>query len=128
LRHPHIAALIDSGVSDEGTPWFAMTLVDGQRIDAWCQARRLDMRARVRLFLDVCAAVDHAHRNLIVHRDLKPSNVLVDDGGHVHLLDFGIARIAQAGDTTQTHKRALTPHYAAPEQFRGAVASTAMDV
>jgi len=128
LRHPHIAALVDSGMSDEGTPWFAMTLVDGQRIDAWCQTRQLGMPARVRLLLDVCAAVDHAHRNLIIHRDLKPSNVLVDDGGHVHLLDFGIARLAQAGESTQTHKRALTPQYAAPEQFRGAAASTAMDV
>ena len=128
LRHPHIAALIDSGVSDEGTPWFAMTLVEGQRIDMWCRTRRLDMRARVRLFLDVCAAVDHAHRALVIHRDLKPSNVLVDDGGHVHLLDFGIARIVQEGEPTQTHKRALTPQYAAPEQFRGALPSTAMDV
>ena len=128
LRHPHIAALIDGGVSDEGTPWFAMTLVDGQRIDAWCQAHQLGMPARVRLLLDVCAAVDHAHRNLIIHRDLKPSNVLVDEDAHVHLLDFGIARLAQAGELTQTHKRALTPQYAAPEQFRGAAASTAMDV
>jgi len=128
LRHPHIAALIDSGMSDEGTPWFAMTLVDGQRIDTWCQARQLGMPARVRLLLDVCAAVEHAHRNLIIHRDLKPSNVLVDDDGNVHLLDFGIARLAQVGELTQTHKRALTPQYAAPEQFRGAAASTAMDV
>lgn len=128
LRHPYIAALIDSGMSDEGTPWFAMTLVDGQRIDAWCQARRLDMRSRVRLFLDVCAAVDHAHRNLIIHRDLKPSNVLVDEGGHVRLLDFGIARLVQTAELTQTHKRALTPQYAAPEQFRGAAPSTTMDV
>jgi len=127
LNHPHIATLLDAGIDSDGTPWFAMALVEGQRIDHWCVAHALDIRARARLFLDVCAAIDYAHRHLIIHRDLKPSNVLVDDEGHVRLLDFGIARLA-SGDTTLTLSPALTPNYAAPEQFRGAAISVATDV
>ncbi|HET7845760.1 MAG TPA: serine/threonine-protein kinase, partial [Xanthomonadales bacterium] len=129
LRHPHIATLFDSGTAPDGTPWLAMALVDGVRIDAWCERRALAPREIVRLFLDVCDAVAHAHRNLVIHRDLKPSNVLVDHDGHVRLLDFGIARLAdEQGEATATQWRALTPEYAAPEQFDGAPPSTAMDV
>lgn len=130
LSHPHIATLLDSGVEPDGTPWLAMALVEGQPIDAWCEAQAIDLRGRVRLLLDVCEAVAHAHRALVVHRDLKPSNVLVDADGHVRLLDFGIARLTDdtLGDTTATHWRALSPQYAAPEQFEGAAATTVMDV
>ena len=130
LNHPHIATLLDAGIADDGTPWIAMVLVDGVRIDQWCEQHECDLRTRVRLFLDVCAAVAHAHRGLVVHRDLKPSNVLVDGEGHVRLLDFGIARLLDdtQGENTATHWRALSPSYAAPEQFAGAVQSTAVDV
>jgi tetratricopeptide (TPR) repeat protein len=130
LRHPHIATLLEAGVEPDGTPWLAMSLVEGERIDAWCDARGLDARARVRLLLDVCEAVAYAHRALVVHRDLKPSNVLVDADGHVRLLDFGIARLVDdtSHEATATHWRALSPAYAAPEQFTGAPPSTAMDV
>src|SRR5690606_19351408 len=92
LRHPYIAALYDAGVSADGTPWLAMQLVEGEPIDRWCTRRGLDAAARVRLMLQVCAALDYSHRNLVVHRDIKPSNVLVDADGHVRVLDFGIAR------------------------------------
>jgi tetratricopeptide (TPR) repeat protein len=130
LRHLHIATLIDGGLSEDGTPWLAMALVEGESIDRWCRAHRLAVRDRVRLLLDVCDAIDYAHRNLVVHRDLKPSNVLVDASGHVRLLDFGIARWLDPSNSrcTYTQDRALTPEYAAPEQFRGAGPSTAMDV
>ena len=129
LRHPYIAPLHDAGIADDGTPWLAMARVEGERIDAWCDARGLDAAARVRLLLQVCEAVAHAHRNLVIHRDIKPSNVLVDDDGRVRLLDFGIARATDAvGERTATALRALTPDYAAPEQFEGAPATTAMDV
>lgn len=129
LRHPHIATLFEAGIAPDGTPWLAMTLVDGVRIDAWCEQRGLGARQIGELMLGVCDAVAYAHRNLVIHRDLKPSNVLVDDDGHVRLLDFGIARLAdEAGEVTATQWRALTPEYAAPEQFTGAPASTAMDV
>ena len=129
LNHPHIVPLFDAGVADDGTPWLAMALVDGVHIDAWCHERSLDARAIVRLSLDVCDAVGYAHQNLVIHRDLKPSNVLVDAHGHVRLLDFGISRLADGhADATATLQRALTPSYAAPEQFDGAAPATTMDV
>ncbi len=129
LHHPYIAPLYDAGVADDGTPWLAMARVEGERIDAWCDAHALDAAARVRLLLQVCEAVAHAHRSLVIHRDIKPSNVLVDGDGRVRLLDFGIAHATDAaGERTATALRALTPDYAAPEQFAGAPPTTAMDV
>ena len=130
LRHPYIAALYDAGVSTDGTPWLAMQLVEGEPIDQWCTRHRLDAAARVRLLLQVCEALDYSHRNLVVHRDIKPSNVLVDGDGHVRVLDFGIARTLDDGGIalTRTVLQALTPEYAAPEQFSGAPPATAMDV
>ena len=130
LRHPYLAQLYDTGVADDGTPWLAMALVEGERIDLWCEQRGLGIEARVRLVLQVCGALSYAHRNLVIHRDIKPSNVLVDHDGHVRLLDFGIARLADnaTDERTTTELRALTPEYAAPEQFLGALPSTTMDV
>lgn len=129
LNHPNVTALVDSGVAEDGTCWLAMPLVDGQRIDGWCEAQSFDARQIVRLYLQVCDAVAYAHRNLVIHRDLKPSNVLVDRDGHVRLLDFGIGQFADAdGERTQTMWRALTPGYAAPEQLRGDPPTTAVDV
>ncbi len=128
LRHPNIARLIDGGVAGE-TPYFAMELVEGERIDRWCDARRLNLRDRVQLFLQVLDAVSEAHRNLIVHRDLKPSNVLVDGDGQAHLLDFGIAQLLEEdADATQTQHRAFTPDFASPEQLRAEPVTTASDV
>jgi serine/threonine-protein kinase len=107
--------------------------VDGMRIDAYCDSRRLDIIARVKLFLQVCAALSHAHANLIVHRDLKPSNILVMHDGTVKLLDFGVAKLleSEAEETrqlTQALGAALTPEYAAPEQIEGGPITTATDV
>ncbi|WP_027079043.1 serine/threonine-protein kinase [Luteimonas mephitis] len=129
LNHPNITALVDSGVADDGTCWLAMPLVEGERIDHWCEREALDTRAVVGLCLQVCDAVAHAHRSLVIHRDLKPSNVLVEAGGHVRLLDFGIGQFTDSTEErTHTLWRALTPGYAAPEQRLGAASSTAMDV
>ncbi|MCC6561119.1 MAG: serine/threonine protein kinase [Xanthomonadales bacterium] len=129
LSHPHIVPLFDAGITADGTPWLAMALVTGERIDHWCDTHDCDVRKRVRLLLDVCDAVSYAHQNLVVHRDLKPSNVLVDGSGQVRLLDFGIARLLDEDlESTSTAYRALTPGYAAPEQFAGASAATTMDV
>jgi eukaryotic-like serine/threonine-protein kinase len=131
LRHPHIAHLIDAGVSPAGQPFLVLEYVDGEPIDAYCDRRRLGVRERVRLFLDVLAAVAHAHANLVVHRDLKPSNVLVDRDGTVKLLDFGVAKLltAEAAASTQTlTERALTLAYAAPEQLGDGDITTATDV
>lgn len=130
LKHPNIAALLDGGLTDDGEPYFAMEYVDGAPITEYCDRERLTVNARIRLFLSVCDAVSYAHGNLIVHRDLKPSNILVDDLGQTKLLDFGIAKLLSedGGDRTQTSLRALTPDYAAPEQFVGGPITTAVDV
>ncbi|MBA8883658.1 serine/threonine-protein kinase [Dokdonella fugitiva] len=131
LDHPNLARFIDGGIAPDGRPWFALEFVRGQTVTRWCDAQRLDLHARVRLFLDVCAAVQYAHAQLVVHRDLKPANVLVDGDGRVKLLDFGIARLLDddaAASTTLAGGRLLTPEYAAPEQFRGEAAGVATDV
>jgi eukaryotic-like serine/threonine-protein kinase len=135
LAHPHIAELADAGVSPTGAPYLVLELVEGEPIDHYCDLRRLDVEARVRLFLDIAGAVGHAHANLIVHRDLKPSNVLVSKAGQVKLLDFGIAKLLEgegqdgaATSLTVEGGRAMTPEYAAPEQVTGAPVTTATDV
>lgn len=128
LRHPHIATLLDGGFSDDGDPYFVMEYVDGVPIDQWCDARTLDLRQRVQLFVQVLEAVGHAHRNLVIHRDLKPSNLLVDADGRVKLLDFGIAKQLEGNDATATSDRALTFEYASPEQLHAAPITTATDI
>ncbi|MEM8930248.1 MAG: serine/threonine-protein kinase [Acidobacteriota bacterium] len=139
LRHPSIAQLLDGGLTDDGRPWFAMELVEGARIDRWCDVRRLDVRARLRLFVEVARAVEVAHRSLVVHRDIKPSNVLVDDAGdgagRVKLLDFGIAKLLDPDGAsgarpalTRAGTAAMTPELASPEQLRGELVTTASDV
>jgi serine/threonine protein kinase len=93
LAHPHIAELLDAGVTPAGQPYLVLEYVEGERVDQYCDQRRLDLKARIRLFLKVLMAVGHAHANLIVHRDIKPPNVLVRTDGQVKLLDFGIAKL-----------------------------------
>ncbi|HET8898216.1 MAG TPA: serine/threonine-protein kinase [Rhodanobacteraceae bacterium] len=119
LRHPHIAALLDGGVATDGTPYLAMALVEGERIDHYCDQHQLGARQRVQLLLAICDATAHAHRQLVIHRDIKPGNILVDAEGHAMLLDFGIARILDDTDQEATMTRAFTPDYAAPEQRAG---------
>ena len=130
LRHPNIAKLLDGGITDDGDPYFAMEYVDGQPLTEYCDQQRLTIEQRVKLLLSVCDAVSYAHRRLIVHRDLKPSNILVDRNGRATLLDFGIAKLISEDDTsrTKTTLRALTPDYAAPEQFTGGEVTTSVDV
>ncbi len=143
LNHPHIARLYDGGIlppettAPQGIPYLVMEYVAGQPIDAYCDARRLSLDERIRLFLSVCHAVQYAHRNLVVHRDLKPSNILITVGdetspdGTPKLLDFGIAKLLDpmgASALTQDGHRALTPEYASPEQIRGTSITTATDV
>ncbi len=133
LQHPSIARLLDGGVTPQGAPYFVMELVEGVPVTSHCRDRGLDVEGRLRVFLQICDAVQYAHRNLIVHRDLKPSNILVDGEDRVKLLDFGIAKLlgdAQGGrdGAPQTIERALTPEYAAPEQLRDEPISTSTDV
>jgi serine/threonine-protein kinase len=135
LSHPNIARLHDAGAAADGTLYLVFEYVEGQRIDEWCDARQLDLAARIRLFLDVCAAVAHAHLHLIVHRDLKPSNILVTADGCAKLLDFGIAKLLETEadapaqtELTRLGGRAMTPAYAAPEQVLGESVTTLTDV
>jgi serine/threonine protein kinase len=129
LRHPHIAPLIDGGFAGDGTPYLVMALVEGETLARYCRGRALGWRDCVRLMIQVCDAVAHAHRNLMVHRDLKPSNIMVTPEGVPILLDFGIAKLLDEDETsTRTGLRALTPGYAAPEQRDGGEITTATDV
>ena len=134
LDHPSIARLLDGGLHTDGRPYFAMELVEGEPITTYCDARRLTIDARVRLFCRVCDAVQYANGRLIVHRDLKPANIFVTATGDLKLLDFGIAKLLTDDDAseptelTRTGQRRLTPAYAAPEQLRGERVSTATDV
>ena len=130
LQHPNIAQLIDAGVAPSGQPFLVLEYVQGERIDRYTELHGLDIEARVRLFLDVLAAVAHAHSRLIVHRDIKPSNILVTAHGTVKLLDFGIAALLgpEAQELTREVDMGLTPEYAAPEQLMKQPVTTATDV
>jgi eukaryotic-like serine/threonine-protein kinase len=135
LDHRNIARLLDGGTTLAGLPYVVMELVKGEPIDRYCESHSLDARARVQLFLQVCAAVTYAHQHLVVHRDLKPNNILVTADGSVKLLDFGIAKLLEAdavtaerSEETRTQLRAMTLEYASPEQVSGGKVTTASDV
>ncbi|HJY40182.1 MAG TPA: serine/threonine-protein kinase, partial [Steroidobacteraceae bacterium] len=134
LSHPNITHIIDAGVL-AGQPYLVLEYVEGDPIDQWCDIQRLGVEARLRLFLQVLAAVSHAHGRLILHRDLKPSNILVTRDGTAKLLDFGIAKLlegdgqtAAPSELTRMGGAAMTPEYAAPEQLLHAEVTTATDV
>ncbi len=130
LHHPNIARLLDGGSTEDGLPYLVMEFVEGEPITAHCDARQLSVRERLKLFCDVCRAVQFAHQSLVVHRDLKPSNILVTEDGVPKLLDFGIAKLLgdASGELTRTGRQLLTPQYATPEQVRGEPITTASDV
>ena len=132
LKHPNIAQMIDGGISKEGLPFFVMEFVEGKPLNQYCRENNLTLNARLEIFRQICAAVEHAHKNLVVHRDLKPSNVIVNADGTPKLLDFGIAKLL-ADDTsettvTMTQGKMFTPEYASPEQILGKNVSTATDI
>jgi eukaryotic-like serine/threonine-protein kinase len=131
LDHPNIARLLDAGVTGEGLSYFVMEYVDGIALDAYCETGRLSLPERLRLFLDICSAIEYAHQRLVVHRDIKPRNILVTAGGTPKLLDFGIAKLLDqdGGDgLTRTGLRAFTLEYASPEQVRGEPIAVTSDV
>ena len=133
LEHPHIARLLDGGITGENAPFLVMEFVQGQPLDEFCDERSLSINERLRLFLQVCAAVSFAHSRLVVHRDLKPSNIFVTPDGTVKLLDFGIAKILtpeneNLQNQTVTALGMMTPQYASPEQIKGEIVSTSSDI
>jgi eukaryotic-like serine/threonine-protein kinase len=133
LNHPNIARLLDGGTTEHGLPYVVMEYVDGLPITEYCDALKLTITQRLKLFRTVCSAVQYAHQNLIVHRDLKPSNILVGIDGTPKLLDFGIAKLLEpstfeTAESTSTESRMMTPGYASPEHVRGVTITTASDV
>jgi serine/threonine protein kinase/tetratricopeptide (TPR) repeat protein len=135
LDHPNIARLLDAGTSEEGAPYLVMEYVEGLPIDRYCEAQKLSITDRLKLFATVCDAVQYAHQNLIIHRDLKPSNILVSSEGTPKLLDFGIAKLIRPEDSdeeelklTATDARPMSPHYASPEQASGGAITTSSDI
>jgi len=133
LEHPHIARLYDAGVDPNGLLYLSMEYVEGRPLNEWCDAHRLGIRARLELFLQMLEAVQYAHDKQVIHRDLKPSNVLVTESGQVRLLDFGVAKLLEPGESqltelTNLHGRALTPDYASPELLRGESVDARSDV
>ncbi|HUI55583.1 MAG TPA: protein kinase [Bryobacteraceae bacterium] len=136
LEHPNIAKLYDAGQTSDGRPWFAMEYVAGLPITDYCDTNQLGVRERLRIFQQVCRAVEHAHEKGIVHRDLKPSNILVakiDGGPTPKIIDFGVAKVVNQRLTertlfTETGMLIGTPEYMSPEQAGEASVGNATDV
>jgi serine/threonine protein kinase/tetratricopeptide (TPR) repeat protein/TolB-like protein len=133
LDHSNIVKLLDGGSSEDGSPYLVMEYVEGLPIDRYCDLNQLSIDDRLRLFREVCSAVQYAHEKLVIHRDLKPPNILIAKEGMPRLLDFGIAKLLnpecfQTALVTRTDSRPMTPEYASPEQIRGHTVTTATDV
>ena len=124
MDHRNIARVFDAGSTETGRPYFAMELVEGERITSWCDREKLDVAGRLELFIQICHAIQHAHQKGIVHRDIKPSNILVkslDGGAAPKIIDFGIAKAAsgdreRATRITERDQMIGTPAYMSPEQ------------
>jgi serine/threonine protein kinase/tetratricopeptide (TPR) repeat protein len=134
LNHPNIAFFLGGGSTDNGLPYFVMEYIEGKPLYRYCDENQLAVEDRLKIFRQVCSAVDAAHQIKIVHRDLKPSNILVKDTGEPKLLDFGIAKVLDPLimemeiDPTATQMRLMTPEYASPEQMSGGEVGPSSDI
>lgn len=133
LDHPNIARILDGGDMPDGMPYYVMEYVDGLPLDEYCDQKSLSITERLRIFQQVCSAVEYLHQNSIVHRDLKPGNILVSNEGSVKLLDFGIAKLMGAGafanpNLTSARGSPMTPTYASPEQISGVTLQKTSDI
>ncbi len=125
MNHPNVARVIDGGLTAHGRPFFAMEYVKGASVTSFCDSRKMTIRDRLKMFLQVCDAVQHAHTKGIIHRDLKPSNILAfraeNDAPVVKVIDFGVAkaltqRLTERTIFTETGQMLGTPEYMSPEQ------------
>jgi serine/threonine protein kinase len=134
LEHANICRLLDSGTTEEGSPYVVMEYIEGTPITDYCDRNKLSITERLKLFSTASSAVQFAHQNLVIHRDLKPENILITEDGKAKLLDFGIAKLLDADSSsggfklTRTGLLPMTPEYASPEQVRGDRITTASDV
>ncbi len=128
LSHPHIAQLITGGQYSDDRHYMVLEWIDGTDIIDYAKQKKISLKQRLRLFIQVCEAVAYAHQNGIIHRDIKPSNVMVDNNGVVKLLDFGVAKSKDLNLTETQHEHMLTMAYASPEQLKGDKVSTVTDV
>ena len=126
MTHPNIAQLYDAGVSELGSPYIVMELVEGLPIDAYAES--LNVRKKTKLILRLAEVLEFAHAGLVVHRDLKPTNILIAEDGSLKLLDFGIAKILEAPGDLTVDGRPLTPRFSSPEQIRGEPVTVATDI
>ena len=120
MDHPNVARILDAGTTEAGSPYFVMERIEGLPLHDYCRANRPSLDERLRLFLEICRGVEHAHRNGVIHRDLKPSNVLVamvDGQATPKIIDFGIARAIDDGGATRADQRPGTLGYMSPEQL-----------
>lgn len=128
LEHPGIVALLDAGIAADGQPWLAMQRVHGEHMDRWCDAHRADLRARAMLMIEACSAFQHAHAHGVLHQDIKASNLLVTQQGAVRVLDFGLSALLSPKEEAGPARIGISASYAAPEVFRGAAPSIAIDI
>ncbi len=134
FEHPYIARLLDGGTTPERIPYFVMEYIEGQTLYQYCDKRRLDVHARVKIFQKVCSAIEYAHERQIIHRDIKPSNILINKYGNPKLLDFGIAKVLdpelihESINPTASIMRMMTPDYASPEQVQGIEVTPSSDI
>lgn len=128
LNHPNIAVLYDGGISEQNRPYLVMELISGKPITEYCDEEKQSLSQQIELIKKLCITVQYAHQNLVVHQDIKPSNVLIDDRGELKVLDFGIARLLEDYNTTDSSAQLLSLQYASPEQVRNDVISTTSDI
>jgi serine/threonine protein kinase len=128
LQHRNIAQLFDGGITADGHSYFVMELVTGRTIMEYAQAQQLTLVDTIRVFMQICAALQYAHSRLVVHADIKPNNILVTEDGSAKLLDFGVAHVLSANDENKLAPLGLTQAYASPARRRGDPPTTADDV
>lgn len=129
LNHPNIGQIFDSGFLDNGQPYYVMEYIKGVSLNEYVASRHLNNAQRLELVEKICNAVSFAHRNLVIHKDIKPGNILIDENGHVKLLDFGVANSLKMANSDSSHELLfVTRKYASPEMLRKQPVNISSDI